>query len=62
VKWRKATHDDINAVLQMWLGAHRIGAAVIPARDESKATWAGVGYGDDPPLRRYSKNLRQTPG
>jgi ribosomal protein S18 acetylase RimI-like enzyme len=44
------------------LGARRIGAAVITARDVSNATWTGVGYGDDPPLRRYSKNLPQTLG
>ena len=39
------------------LGARRIGAAVIAARDVSNATWQGVGYEDDPPMRRYARNL-----
>jgi ribosomal protein S18 acetylase RimI-like enzyme len=39
------------------LGARRVGAAVMVAREVPNATWMGVGYGDNPPLRRYSKNL-----
>jgi ribosomal protein S18 acetylase RimI-like enzyme len=39
------------------LGARRIAAGVLSARDNARATWSAAGYAYDPAMSRYVKNL-----